>query len=60
MGDMILDEEEWEYFSEQERLAKVRLELIHDQADIIMDLREELKCTERKLRKALRGENADK
>ena len=39
-----------------EALAKRRLEIIQEQSDIIMDLREELKCVERKLRLALRGE----
>jgi hypothetical protein len=39
-----------------EELAKRRLEIIHEQSDIILSLREELKCTERKLRRALRGD----
>jgi hypothetical protein len=37
-----------------EELAQKRLEIIRDQSDIIMDLREELKCTQRKLKLALR------
>ena len=42
--------------TDYESLAKRRLEIIQEQSDIIMDLREELKCAERKIRLLERGE----
>jgi hypothetical protein len=42
-----------------EYLARIRLDIIRDQSEIIMDLRDELRCTQRKLKKALMGDTSE-